>query len=42
MLDALLQSRLLGGKRVTTPDLEELDYAAPEDSGYIRTPWPAM
>ncbi len=40
ILDALLESRLAGGKRITTPDLESLDYEAPKDSGYIRTPWP--
>lgn len=40
ILDALLESRLTGGKRITTPDLENLDYSAPADSGYIRTPWP--
>jgi hypothetical protein len=40
-LDALLDSRLAGGKRVSTPDLEAIAYQAPADSGYIRTPWPA-
>lgn len=40
VLDALLESRLKGGKRVMTPDLESLNYDAPEDSGFIRTPWP--
>lgn len=41
VLDALLDSRLAGNKRVTTPDLENLAYSAPADSGFIRTPWPA-
>lgn len=41
ILDALLESRLQGGKRLETPDLAAIDYSAPIDSGYIRTPWPA-
>lgn len=40
-LDALLDSRLAGSKRVSTPYLEAIAYQAPADSGYIRTPWPA-
>lgn len=40
VMDALLESRLAGGKRIVTPDLENLDYEPPRDSGYIRTPWP--
>lgn len=40
-LDALLDSRLQGNRRVLTPELENIDYAAPADSGFIRTPWPA-
>lgn len=41
VLDALLDSRIQGGKRVETPDLAKLNYTAPADSGYIRSPWPA-
>jgi hypothetical protein len=41
ILDALLDSRLSGGKRIETPDLASIQYQAPMDSGYIRTPWPA-
>lgn len=41
ILDALLESRLQNSKRIETPDLASIDYAAPADSGYIRTPWPA-
>ena len=38
MLDALLESRVLGGRRVETPGLASIDYEAPADSGFIRTP----
>ena len=38
MLDALLESRLLDGRRIETPGLASLDYAAPIDSGFIKTP----
>lgn len=38
MLDALLESRLRDGRRVETPDLAAIDYDAPADSGFIRTP----
>jgi hypothetical protein len=38
MLDALLESRLHRGRRVETPDLATIDYEAPADSGFIRTP----
>ena len=41
VLDALLESRLQNSRRIETPDLEKLNYEAPTDSGYIRTPWPA-
>jgi hypothetical protein len=37
-LDALLESRLLKGRRVETPGLAAIDYPAPADSGFIRTP----
>ena len=38
ILDAALDSRLRGGVRVETPDLATIDYDAPADSGFIRTP----
>ena len=38
ILDAALDSRLKGGARVETPDLATIDYRAPADSGFIRTP----
>ena len=38
VLDALLESRFRGGQRVETPDLATIDYEAPADSGYIKTP----
>jgi hypothetical protein len=38
MLDALLESRLRRGQRIETPELALIDYKAPVDSGFIRTP----
>lgn len=38
ILDAALESRILGHKRIQTPDLATMDYQAPADSGFIRTP----
>jgi hypothetical protein len=38
ILDAALESRIRGHQRVETPDLATIDYAAPADSGFIRTP----
>ena len=38
MLDALLESRLLDGRRIETPSLAAIDYDPPADSGFIRTP----
>ena len=38
ILDAALESRIRGYTRVETPDLASIDYEAPADSGYIRTP----
>jgi hypothetical protein len=38
MLDALLESRIQNGRRIETPDLASIDYEAPADSGFIRTP----
>jgi hypothetical protein len=38
MLDAALESRFQNHQRIETPDLAAIDYAAPADSGYIRTP----
>jgi hypothetical protein len=37
-LDALLESRLQEGRRVETPGLAAIDYEAPADSGFIKTP----
>jgi len=37
-LDALLESRRQKGRRIETPDLAGIDYEAPVDSGFIRTP----
>ena len=37
-LDALLESRIQGGRRIETPALVAIDYAAPADPGFIRTP----
>ncbi len=38
ILDAALDSFVAKGKRVETPELASIDYEAPEDSGFIRTP----
>ncbi len=38
ILDAALDSRLRGGVRLETPELATIDYEAPADSGFIRTP----
>ena len=38
ILDAACQSRLEKSRRVETPELAAIDYAAPADSGFIRTP----
>jgi hypothetical protein len=38
ILDAALESRVRNHQRVETPDLAAVDYAAPADSGFIRTP----
>lgn len=38
ILDAALESRIRNHQRIETPDLATIDYQAPADSGYIRTP----
>lgn len=38
VLDAALESRIRNHQRIETPDLATIDYDAPADSGYIRTP----
>ena len=38
ILDAALESRVRKHQRIETPDLAEIDYEAPADSGFIRTP----
>ena len=38
ILDAALESRVKKNARIETPDLATIDYQAPKDSGYIRTP----
>ena len=37
ILDAALQSRIEHHQPVATPELAAIDYAAPADSGYIRS-----
>ena len=38
ILDAALESRIKKHARIETPDLAAIDYKAPADSGFIRTP----
>jgi hypothetical protein len=38
ILDSALESRIRGHRRVETPDLAAIDYEAPANSGFIRTP----
>jgi hypothetical protein len=38
ILDAALQSRVEGHKAIPTPELAAIDYDAPTDSGFIRSP----
>ncbi len=38
ILDVALESRIRDHKRIATPDLAGIDYRAPADSGFIRTP----
>jgi hypothetical protein len=38
ILDVALESRFHDHRRLETPDLAAIDYAAPADSGFIRTP----
>jgi hypothetical protein len=38
ILDVALESRIRGHRRIETPELIRIDYQAPADSGYIRTP----
>ncbi|WP_165070918.1 Gfo/Idh/MocA family oxidoreductase [Paludisphaera rhizosphaerae] len=38
ILDAALESRIKGGARIETPDLAAIDYKAPADSAFIRSP----
>ena len=38
ILDAVLESRIRDHRRIATPELEAINYSAPADSGFIRTP----
>lgn len=38
ILDVALESRVKGHKRLETPELAAIDYSAPANSGFIRTP----
>ena len=38
VLDAVLESRVQGHRRIETPDLAAIDYRPPSDSGFIRSP----
>jgi hypothetical protein len=38
ILDVALESRVKEHRRIVTPELEAIDYRAPADSGFIRTP----
>lgn len=38
ILDVACESRLKGGVTIETPELSRIDYEAPADSGFIRTP----
>jgi hypothetical protein len=38
ILDVALESRIKEHTRIATPELEAINYLAPADSGYIRTP----
>jgi hypothetical protein len=38
VLDVALESRIRNHRRIVTPDLAAIDYQAPADSGFIRTP----
>lgn len=38
ILDAALESKIQGYRRIETPDLASINYEAPADSGFIRTP----
>jgi hypothetical protein len=38
ILDAACQSRIEKSRRIETPELAAIDYRAPADSGFIRTP----
>ena len=38
ILDVALESRIRGHRRIETPELAKIDYQAPADSGFIRSP----